>query len=220
MRKIVAEKLRNGVQERCTTLGLSLALLAQSIDRDATTLRAWLRGVNRITLDDAILLDRFFARHSLPGLLEELRPEPSEGPVWRSEELPLTSVPASLNGIAQGLRAAAAAVTNFLNQHNLLEQTTLFLRVDDAVLPVHAGNKLPVRFGADAFGRDVRHLSDPAFGALIYRQTRELLQRDRAMVHRISSAQGSYRRLAVPVNNRFMVALPYDIELKAQLSFD
>ncbi len=219
MRKIVAEKLRTGVQGRCNLLSLSLANLAQSINRDPTTVRAWLRGVNRITLEDAVILDSFFARQGLPGLLDEMRTDSSTAS-WQAEELPLQSLPAQFADIAQALRAEIRQPAVLLAAHGLLEQCSILLRADEAVLPLHVGAKLPMRLGPDVFGRDVRHMSDQAYGALIHRQARELLQRDRPMLHRISSAITSYRRLTVPVNGRFVISLPYDINAKSELVLD
>lgn len=219
MRKIVAEKLRTGVQGRCNLLSLPLANLAQSINRDPTTVRAWLRGVNRITLEDAVILDSFFARQGLPGLLDEMRTDSSTAS-WQAEELPLQSLPAQFADIAQALRAEIRQPAVLLSTHGLLEQCSILLRADEAVLPLHVGAKLPMRLGPEVFGRDIRHLSDQAYGALIHRQARELLQRDRPMLHRISSAITSYRRLTVPVNSRFVISLPYDINAKSELVLD
>ncbi len=217
----VAQRLQIAVADRCSTLGLSIGRLAQELDRHETTLRSWLKGQNRVTFEDVETLDRYFAERGLPGLFDEMRWNAAAAPAWRlmeealnPDERPDLRV---LLTVADGLRNSGRQVADYLAETGYLKQAHILMIAEDKVFPVHCGADIPLKVAPSVIGRDLRSLNDPAYGLFLYRNLRNLAAEDRTQLQHIQSTQVDYRRVAVPVQGRFIVTLPFDVFQRAPL---
>ncbi|MBX3455705.1 hypothetical protein [Ferrovibrio sp.] len=210
------EPLQRAVIDRCHTLGLTLGGLAQALDRHETTVRSWLKGQNRVTFEDVEALDRLFADRGLPGLFDEMRwNTASAAPTWRLVEEPIQPDERPdlrvLLAVADGLRNSGRQVADYLAETGYLKQAHILMITEDQVFPVHCGADIPLKVAPSVIGRDLRSLNDPAYGLFLYRNLRNLAAEDRTQLQHIQSTQVDYRRVAVPVQGRFIVTLPFDV---------
>lgn len=211
--KDLAARFKAAFEHRVALAGVAEQEIAKAVGRDASTLRAHKRGGNRFFYLDMEAYDAYFAAIGLPGLMDDVRAQRS----WVPVEEPLAAGQASeparrLLECMGGLRQAEAAIEEFLAEKGLLAYAHIMVAADGAIRTTRFGSKMPSVSSLDPAirGRDVRNLSDRAYGQFLHRQVHEILQRGEPVIHRICAPAMTYRRLGVPVGNS-LVAVSFDI---------
>ncbi len=215
----VAQQLRDAISSRLKALKFTLAHVAAGIGRDESTLRAWLRGANRVAFEDVLALDSYFADLRHDGLLEELRPHPPRSH-WRAEEEPLASID-RLD--ADGTQTDCIKLQRLGDDHNtphsplsklaalgLLEKSILYFRLDAGIYAVHLGSHCPPPFSQFSVGQDVRRHTDPGLGNTLHRQllAQTASNERRPRLLRLISPHGSCLLFSLPLSESFVVSLP------------
>ena len=209
----VVQNLRDAVGTRLKQLGLTMGNLANGIGRDESTLRAWMRGANRVAFEDVLALDSYFADLGQDGLLEELRPYPQRG-YWRAEEEPLAAIGGDEEQrLLQRLLAlpnAPHAPLSMLAGAELLDKCLLYFRLDGSVYPIHKGSQCPPPFSELDTGLDLRRHSDSGLGNLLHRCLLAQLQDGdkQPRLLRLISPHSSCRQVSLLLNESFLVSLP------------
>lgn len=211
----VVQQLREAIGARLKSSRLTLAMVAKGVGRDESTLRAWLRGANRVAFEDVLALDSYFADLGHDGLLEELRPHPPRA-YWRAKEEALELIGAdeactALRTLGE-IYAPPASPLSLLSQAGLLEKAMVFLRLDNALYAIHLGQDCPAPFNAIILGREMRRHADAGLGSILHRQLLAQATADalRPCLLRLISPHGSCLLFSQPLNDSFIlsIALP------------
>lgn len=214
----IGRRLRGAVLDRAQALGLSLTQVAVAVGRDESTLRAWFRGSNRMTFEDVLQLENYFAGQGHPGLIDDLRPPHSQSQ-WRLQEQPLEALRSPTEQAL--LRAAYNLLDNeepraplsLLADCGLLDRAQLHLLLSGMAYPVHCGPEAPPSpMGRLLPGRDPLDQPDPGFALALQRHLLGLESRRRPQLHSLSSANTRQRCLTVRISPRFVVTFPLEQE--------
>ncbi|MFN3883287.1 MAG: hypothetical protein ACK4Q4_00835 [Rhodocyclaceae bacterium] len=212
----LAARFKAALDHRLSLAGLELQHVAKAVGRDPSTLRAHRRGANKLFYLDMEAYDDYFAAIGLPGLIDDVRSQrswvPSPEPLSAAQGFePARRLMQRLDGLRQ---AGEAHIEEYLAEHGLLPYAHILMRADAAIRTGHFGSKMASASALDPSirGRDVRSLSDRAYGQFLHRHVHELLQAGGPVVHRIVAPMMTYRRLGVPVGNT-LVAVSFDIEM-------
>ncbi len=214
----VAQQLRDAVNSRLKALKFTLGNVANGIGRDESTLRAWLRGANRVAFEDVLALDAYFSDLGHDGLLEELRPHPPRG-YWRAEEESLETIGAvNIDAVEDCTRlqelgnghSSPYSPLSLLATAGLLEKCMLYFRLDVGIYAVHLGRHCPSPFNEFCMGQDVRRHADPGLGNALHRQllAQASASERRPRLLRLISPHGSCLLFSLPLNESFVVSLP------------
>lgn len=222
----LGRRLEDATRRRMAMLQLTLPELAADLGHRVATLRAWFRATSRFHFEDIDQLDDFFARHGLPGLMDDLR-QYGGAHNWHIAEEAYGSASfgeaplGDLHDLAQGLQQSGRSPPDFLQQLGLLGHCHILAVDGGAVRPVHLGAAIPINPNQNVLGRDLRDLADRDFGLMLHDQLLRIAQLQAPRVHRIRSLRGpqvEYRRLAVPVGRHFLVTIPYDLNISPSFS--
>ncbi|WP_341893901.1 hypothetical protein [Ferrovibrio terrae] len=208
-------RFKAAFDHRVSLAGLDQKDVAAAIKKHPSTLRAHRAGENPMSYLDLEAYDDYFAAIGQPGLIDDVRQQRN----WTAYAEQLQSVseygPAQrLMECAPGLRSAGGAIEEFLAEQGLLPYVHIMVAADGAVRTSAIGSKMPTARALDPSikMRDVRNLSDRAYGQFLHRQVHELLQDGRDVVQHISAPSMSYYRLGVPVGN-FLVAVTFGAQV-------
>lgn len=211
----LARRLSLGIRRRCDVLGLTIEALPAiaGVARNTSSLHGWMSGRSRISLQDAIDLDRFFASRGLPGLIEECL-EGSEAVQWRYRELPLDSLKGPSRALLEAtekLRGKAGLsigeIASCLGP--LINDVILLACPDAAFRPFHFGSRLPVDVAAHVMTRDIRTILDKEYGEVLHRSLKDAL-RNGPVCQRIESRRLCYDRLAIPLDGSIVITSSFN----------
>ena len=181
--------------------------LLQEVNADLFTSGSDAFGAEQVSLDAAST-----ARFSIPGFS------------IRGESRHLTD--RDLLDIANSLRNGRRHVRDALAGMGLLDHAHVLARDSrsDAIRATHFASETPIKFNHSAMLRDLRSLhfndrNDLTYGMLLHRQMHEIIHADQSVIHVISAPGVRYRRLAIPLWHRFVVAIPFDIALDQPIEF-
>jgi len=211
----VAQQLRDAIGARLKSSRLTLATVAKDVGRDESTLRAWLRGANRVAFEDVLALDSYFADLGHDGLLEELRPHPPRS-YWRAKEETLEMIGRNKDCAALWKLGEAytppASPLSLLSEAGLLEKAMVYFRLDGNLYTIHLGRDCPAPFNEIVLGREMRRHADAGLGSILHRQLLAQTAADapRPCLLRLISPHGSCLLFSLPLNDTFIlsIALP------------
>ncbi|MBX3455605.1 helix-turn-helix transcriptional regulator [Ferrovibrio sp.] len=208
-----------------TESGLTIEEIAEYIGRDPSSIRAWRRGAAKPSFEAVDAMDRLFARHGLPGLIDDMRTAPN-GRDWHFEAQTLDEaafrqlggMAGRLAELAPGLRAQPAEHHRLLAENGLLQHCHIFSHTDDCWRLLQLGDAMASRPQIDSrvLGRDVREFADSDYGEIIHQRNNKARMTQLAMVEHIVGRDVEYRRLVVPIDSSFIVACSFDIRTQPQ----
>lgn len=212
----LAQSLAQAMQSRMLALGLNAETLGAAIGRDASTIRAHMRGGNKPFFSDMLALDDYFAALGQSGLIDELRGR-RPAPAWGAENLVLKPAvlppPArQLLALQGALRDAGRSYQRILRERGLDRHVHVLATADGAIRPIYFGDAMPSKIDPSVVGRDVRGLADAAYGRFIHGHGHERLLGQGAAVHRITSPGLSYYRASVPVAGLFLISFTWAVD--------
>lgn len=221
----ISQYLRLAMDSRMAESGLTIEDIAGYIGRDPSSIRAWRRGAAKPSFEAVDAMDRLFARHGLPGLIDEMRTAPN-GRDWHFEaqvldgvmQQQLDGMAGRLADIAPGLRLQPAEYHRLLMENGLLPHCHVFSHTDDCWRLLQLGDAMASRPQIDSrvLGRDVREFSDTAYGEIIHQRNNKARLSQLSMVEHIVGRDVEYRRLVVPIDSSFIVACSFDIRTQPQ----
>jgi len=211
----LAERLDNALAWRTRQAVLNIDDVAVAVGLSPAALAAKRAGQEPLLFQDVEALEDHFAAIGFPGLIDELRRPQG----WAARSLPLSA--AHSNPIASRLldamaeiRAASLSLPELLSEKGLLAHVHIMIRADDAIRTVHCGGSAAahaVNVDRSILGRDLRSLSDRAYGLFLHNHVSDLLRRGQADVSRITSPSLRYSRLSIPAGVT-LVSHSFDVE--------
>lgn len=221
----ISQYLRQAMDSRMTATGMTIEDIAAYIGRDPSSIRAWRRGAAKPSFEVVDAMDRLFARHGLPGLIDDMRTAPN-GRDWHFDAQPLddanghqlSGMAIKLAALAPGLRAQPAEHHRLLVENDLAQHCHIFSHTDDCWRLLQLGDAMSSRSQIDSrvLGRDVREFADAVYGAIIHQRNNKARMTQLSMVEHIVGKDVEYRRLVVPIDSSFIVACSYDIRTQPQ----
>lgn len=198
--------------------GINAEQLGAAVDRDRTTVLKWMRGAMVPTFDAVDDCDVVFARHGAPGLIDALRSTSAvrQGfncAVQALAELRQPKLLRALCAVAPGLADQPDDFKRLLAEQGLADRCHIFSFAGGAWRIVEIGVAMTSkeRIASDVLGLDVRDFCDAAYGRFMHDLNTAALARGTPAAEHVSGEVMDYSRAVVPVANRLIVALTYDV---------
>jgi len=211
----LAERLDKALAWRTRQAELDIDDVAVAIGLAPAALAAKRAGREPILFQDVEALEDHFTAIGFSGLIDELRRPQG----WSSRSLPLNAarsnaIASQLLDVVAEIRTAERSLPELLSEKGLLAHVHIMIRADDAIRTVHCGGAAAahaVNVDRSILGRDLRSLSDRAYGLFLHNHISELLRRGQPDVSRITSPSLRYSRLSIPAGLT-LVSHSFDVE--------
>lgn len=215
------DRLNNALLWRAEQAKVTLDNVATSIGMPPDLLAAKCSGAAEILFQDVEALEDYFTAIGFPGLIDEVRRPHG----WAAFPLPMSvardnPTASQLLELASDIRSAGLSLPEFLGDCGLLPYVHIMVKTDDAIRTVHCGGSAAasaINVDRSILGRDLRTLSDRAYGYFLHNHISELLRRGQPDLSRITSPVLHYSRLSVPAGLT-MVSYSFDVEAAASFT--